>query len=116
MTSAPALAEWNFLGESDNDHRFFVDLDTLIVGKRPRVWILDDYPQADKYGDMSSKILYEANCAEGQFRQLQFLYYSRPFGKDPTSSIRTTPYEWVYPPPEVLVKTSKRFFAARSND
>jgi len=60
--AAPAAAEWTFIGENDTDDQFFVDLSTLKKGARPRAWFLTNYPARTEYGDLSSKILYEADC------------------------------------------------------
>lgn len=99
MTSAPALAEWSFIDASAEGDKWFIDLDTLKKGKTPRAWILRSSPQADEFGDISAKVLYEAKCAEEQIRILSLLTYNQPLGKGQVSSSSDKPSEWVYAPP-----------------
>ena len=99
MTSAPASAEWSFLAEAGGGDKFFIDFDTLRKGKTARGWVLNNYPKADRFGDMSTKILYEANCPEEKIRELAIATYAQPSGKGPATDTSNQSGEWLYVPP-----------------
>lgn len=96
--ATPAAAEWTPIGENAGG-QFFIDLATLKKGARPRAWVLTNYSTSSKYGDLSSKTLYEADCREERIRVLAGRFYTEPMGAGPPSTSGDQPQEWGYVTP-----------------
>jgi hypothetical protein len=97
--ATPAAAEWTFIVENGSGDQFFIDLATLKKGARPRAWVLTNSSTSTKYGDLSSKMLYEADCREERIRVLAGRFYTEPMGAGPPSTSGDQPQEWGYVTP-----------------
>ncbi len=90
--SAPALAEWSLLSPLAPGN-VYIDPLTMRTGTRPRIWMLHDYGQPDEYGDLSGRMLMEANCTSGQIRQLSGVFHKDAMGRGAaTSEFQTSPW------------------------
>lgn len=102
LVSAPAAAEWTFIGVNTIGDQFFVDLATLKKGARPRAWTMVNYFARSKYGDLSNKSLREIDCSEDKMRFLADRFYTEPMGGGAPSSASDQPSEWSYLTPNSM--------------
>lgn len=102
-----AQAEW-ILWDDGGGTRLFVDLDTKkTVNGKSRIWVMYDTDTANDVGWLSIKILQEANCTQGQSRQLSWVSYK---GHKGTGEVGATsdnsPGAWSYPAPGTFGETT----------
>ena len=85
LFSAQASAEWQFMGESHNGTKFFIDLSTKRQqGKYMLVWEMMDAPKADViYGKSFNSMKYLAvyDCFEYRYGAKSFNYYNGKLGR-----------------------------------
>lgn len=116
MACLPAFAEWSLLDVSADGDKWFIDFDTLRKGKTPRAWVMKSAPQVDKFGNMSSIALQEADCAEWKTRVLALHGYTQKFGEGASSFSINTPGEWVYPIPGSIFDYVLKTLCAKGNN
>ena len=103
--SSSVNAEWTKVVTSTNGDTFYLDKQTLKIGKNTRfILIMFDYIEASEYGDRSSRSYREINCNNMMHRDLVKDYFILPFAKGDTSEgsgSRKDP-EWKYSSPESI--------------
>ena len=106
MFSSTSFAEWTKLGQSTAGDTFYVDFE----GMRKHdgyhfFWRITDYLKPDQWGDLSSKVYYQAECKSFRMRRLSSSYHTQPMGKGTPSDVNNTPkQEWVYPSPDSVAE------------
>ena len=103
--SSSVNAEWTKVVTSTNGDTFYLDKQTLKIGKNTRfILIMLDYFEPTEYGDRSSRSYREINCNNMMYRDLVKDYFILPFAKGDTSEgsgSRKDP-EWKYSSPESI--------------
>ncbi len=107
----PARADWNLLHKS-NESSLYIDPLTVVGGARPRVWGLLDYGKPDEYQDLSARLLFESNCAEGKLRKRSAVYYKEPMGRGATTS-EYQPTPWEVPTADTLDASALHFLCGK---
>ncbi len=102
ICSTPSLAEWKKVGENVNGNNYYINFET-IKKKNGYVyyWVMSDYLKPDKWKDMSSKTLYEADCkTPKRERKIYATYHAQPMGKGEPSTVSPETRDWNYAPPD----------------
>jgi hypothetical protein len=85
LFSAQASAEWQFMGESHNGTKYFIDLSTKRQqGKYTLVWEMLDEPKPEVIRGKSfnsAKILAVYDCYEYRFGAKHFNFYNGKLGR-----------------------------------
>ena len=110
MFSSASFANWTKVGENVSGDTMYVDLERIRKhGGFVYYWSLTDYLKPDKWGDLSNKIYYQADCNLFRVMTLSYAFHKLPMG-DGTGEI-DEPVEkekWTYPTPdsmdEILLK------------
>ena len=100
--SSSVNAEWTKVVTSTNGDTFYLDKQTLKIGKNTRfILIMLDYFEPTEYGDRSSRSYREINCNNMMYRDLVKDYFILPFAKGETSEGSGTikDPEWKYQNP-----------------
>jgi len=102
MLSTPANAEWKHIVTSETGNDFYLDFDTLRSQDSLRyIWRLSNYLKPDKWGDMSSKVLYEIDCRRYASKRLALYFYNQPMGEgDPTTTDTNFEEEYTFASPD----------------
>jgi hypothetical protein len=99
LVTAPALAEWEKVLETDAA-AYFMDSATLQKnGSLRRVWQVQNLKQRDKDGELSRRALVEYECREGINRTLSIAMHADAMGEgkkldaysDPSSPRKVVP-------------------------
>lgn len=99
VATPAAAAEWTFIGKNSGGDQYFIDLATLKKGARPRAWFMTNYAERTELGDLSDKILREADCGAEKTRFLASRFYTEPMGGGIPSGTNDKPREWTYVTP-----------------
>jgi hypothetical protein len=88
LCSSHAVAEWEWVGES-NTSNFYVDLATVSKnGSLLQVWQMEDFKQRGTEGLMSRSSRAEYDCQTERYRYLFQILYSKPMGRGKPRTIR----------------------------
>lgn len=113
LVSAPAAAEWTFFQKNQNGTEFFVDFSTYKKTPARRAWFLQNFASRDQFGNMSAKVLQEADCREDKYRGISWQFYKGQMGDGGLSSSDNTPGEWVYASPGSVGEEIIKFLCGR---
>ena len=81
LATGPAWAEWVKVGETEQSS-YYVDPVTIRKDADTRqFWTLQDMKAPDKGGDLSYRVLVEADCKERRSRTLRADYFRRPMAE-----------------------------------
>ncbi len=102
VVAAPASAEWVKAGEAGIVSYYIDPARIRTNGNFRNVWLLHDFEDRQKGGEMSRQGLMEYDCKEGRYRILEFAEYSEPMlgGKKLKSS--DYPSRWTAVPPDTV--------------
>jgi hypothetical protein len=102
--SSPSLAGWENLGETTAGDTFYVNFETIKKNNGyVYYWFLIDYLRPNKWNDMSSKTLMEADCNIPQKeRKIYATYHTQPMGNGEPSTVSPEKREWRYPSPNTM--------------
>jgi hypothetical protein len=106
--TTPAAVGWTFIGKNTIGDQYFIDLATLKKGAMSRAWFLTNYAARTKYGDLSSKVLREADCREEKTRILAIRLYTEPMGAGDLSGASDQPLDWSYMTPDSMEESFVR--------
>ena len=72
-----ANSNWIYVAKSmDDENNFFIDINsTQKQGDSITFWILNNYKERDKFGDLSSKVQQTINCRTREIIHRYFFYY-----------------------------------------
>ena len=68
-TASTVQADWRKIFE-DEQYVYFVNDATKVDKPRPRVRVIRSFKQANAQGDLSAKLLYEAECSSNRLRMM----------------------------------------------
>ena len=99
--ASPVFAEWIKVGKNVSGDTWYIDHDTVKENNGYVYhWELQDRLKPNKYGDLSVKVLSEADCdIPRKYRYLSQLYYTQPMASGSTSTTNNDTSEWKYPSP-----------------
>ena len=103
--SAVSFAEWTRVAENENGYTFYVDFETI---KKQNgyvyFWEMSNYLKPDKWKDMSSKTLQEADCnTPVKARKIYATYHTQPMANGEPSTVSPETRDWIYPPPDSVM-------------
>ena len=67
---------------------------------------LIDYLKPTKYGDISNKSYFEAECGRFRSRHLTVIFYKGPMASGTSKPIDTPEQDWMYPPPDSMMESA----------
>ena len=86
--SSTSFAEWEIVAENSEDTIF---IETTSIKKSNGIiyyWVIRNYTKPDKWGDLSSKGLYQTDCkVQLKSKRLAGFFYNGPMG---TNEVTTT--------------------------
>ena len=106
ICSSPSFAQWVKVGQNDSGYTYYINFKT-IKKKNGFVyyWVISDYLKPDKWKDMSSKTLYEADCKyPKKERKIYATYHTQPFAKGEPSTVSPDTRDWYYPSPNSVME------------
>jgi hypothetical protein len=107
MFSAGSWAEWTEVSEDVDGNKRYVDFDRIRkVNGLVYYWLIQDYLEPNKHGDMSYKIYSKADCETMQRMKLSFSYYKLPMAEGTAAGTFTPDPEWLYAPPDSLLEAT----------
>ena len=84
--AVPAHAEWTVFFQ-DDDMEYFVDESTRLEKPRPRLRVLRKFHRPTAQGDLSAKLLYEADCPSRKLRMMSGTYNKGSMGDGEVSGM-----------------------------
>ncbi len=97
-----AGAAWERFATNAESSTIYLDHGTRRTGALPRVWMLVDYAEPDRFGHLSAKVLWQAECREGRAKALTYLHFDGPMGEG-RAETNNEPGDWIYPAPESII-------------
>ena len=88
--SVPAHAEWTAFFR-DDDMEYFLDESTRLDKPRPRLRVLRKFHRPTAQGDLSAKLLYEADCPSRKLRMMSGTYNKGSMGDGEVSGMINSP-------------------------
>ena len=80
-SSAFSDFNWKLMGETKNGDKYYIDMSSIEKDNNKRLYIrLRDYGKTDEYGENSSLIFIETNCANKESRFLKDVYFKDNMG------------------------------------
>ena len=104
--SSSSLAGWENVGENISGDNYYIDFKKIKKNNGyVYYWVLRDYLKPDKWNDMSSKTLYEADCNTPiKDRKIYSTYHVQPMGNGKPSTISPDKSDWYYPSPDSMAE------------
>lgn len=102
LCAAPTWAAWERFATNAESSTIYLDHDTRRTGALPRVWMLVDYAEPDRFGHLSAKVLWQAECREGRAKALTYLHFDGPMGEG-RAETNNEPGDWIYPAPDSII-------------
>jgi hypothetical protein len=102
MFSSSSYAEWTKVGETaSSGDSYYVELSTVKKNSGYiYYWELLDRLKPTKFGDLSTKRLYEVDCnIPRKQRTLAATYHTQPMGRGTPSTTDNITRDWTYNPP-----------------
>ena len=99
VTSVPAWAEWEKVGETDALVAYLDPATIRKIGEMRRVWAMQDLKKRHRNGEMSRRLFREYDCSKERFRLLSVSTHSGPMATKQTLVSLDAPGEWRYIPP-----------------
>ncbi len=109
--SLAIAANWVFIAQSVGGTSYFVDTQSMQKsGNSVTYWEKVNYSDRDKYGDLSSKVQYTANCARREKIMRYSIFYddTNNAGNITTSGPAINP-QWNPVPPESVSEGVMKF-------
>ena len=112
LSSAPAVAKWVKISESDSVTQYLDTATMKVDGHRRRVWKLQDLKQHGHGGMKSIRILEEYDCKEKRDRILSFFVHSERMARGQITMSNKGSGEWQYIGPETPSVTELKVVCA----
>tara|TARA_B100001250_G_scaffold232369_1_gene199524 strand:+ start:2153 stop:2533 length:381 start_codon:yes stop_codon:yes gene_type:complete len=101
ILTTSVYAEWTPVSKSINGDMYYVDTDRIRkIDGSVYYWQLNNYFEADRWGDLSNLYYYKADCKLFRKKALRGTFHTGPMATGETSTIIDEPKDaWVYPSP-----------------
>jgi len=95
------MANWTELARTETpNNTFYVDYSSVKrIGSYLRAWVMTDRSQPNKFGNLSSKDLFEIDCSQGRLRSITWISYAGNMGSGAVKNSINTTSEWEYASP-----------------
>jgi hypothetical protein len=105
-STSTLASNWVEFGQNEVG-TFYFDRQTMRRegGDIRRVWVLMNRDTPTETGALSSKVLEELDCRQGQRRILQIADYTGKMGTGSPQASRAQPGNWSYPPPDTVAES-----------
>lgn len=108
--SSGAMAGWVQVGEGASGKKTYIDPQTIKKdGNLRRVWVIVNFPTADKDGIHSRRVLDEYDCKGERWRALSLSLHSEPMADGRVINSYNATSEWDYIPPGTIAETIFKF-------
>ena len=97
-------AEWKHfvtgVGSNNKGFKYYVDISNIQTDKGyVYYWMIEDYPNIDKYGEKSNKGIYQLDCGiPRKQRRLNIYYYSDNMGDGNLTAKSGEDTDWIRAP------------------
>ena len=100
--ASPVFAGWTEASKSVSGDTWYIDYDTVKENNGYVYhWELQDRLKPNKYGDLSVKVLSEADCdIPRKYRYLSYVFYKQPMASGNGDTEIASSDEWKYPSPD----------------
>ena len=103
LISFNSYGEWVKVIESDGDHTYYIDIDSLKEENGyVYYWAMADGQKPDEWGDMSTRFYFQGECGLFRLKYLSYIYSKQPMGRG-DGEVDNTSSEWIHPTPESIV-------------
>ena len=105
MFPSSSYAKWTWVGEGVSGMTYYVDFESMKKhGGYVTYWVLRDYLQPDKFGNLSGKTYYQGDCKLFRYKSLSGSFHKKPMGGG--SSVNYSPKnpDWKYPPSNSVIE------------
>lgn len=110
LISFNSYGKWEELSLNKNGDMFYIDVDRIKEHKGyADYWGLRNAFEANKYGDMSSSLHYQADCVANRFRTLEFIFHKLPMGRGESTQEESEDKGWVYAPPKTTARLTLNY-------
>ena len=101
--SSPVLAEWKYIGSTDEED-YYLDLEQMRESGGFRyLWALTDNIKPKEDGDFSFTFYYELDCQRYGIRMLSFNKFDQHMGKgNITGSVSGLEQDFLFPSPQTI--------------
>lgn len=113
LCAPPAWPAWERFASNAESSTIYLDHDTRRSGNLPRVWMLVDYAEPDRFGNLSAKVLWQAECVEGRAKALTYLHFDGPMGAG-RAETNNEPGDWIYPAPDSIIGDVVAYLCGRN--
>lgn len=105
MSALSAVAaDWRFIEENGSRVRYYIDDSTITPDKSMRrVWMLLDNKTLDAYGNLSTRIFADFDCAQKRHRLLQIEGFKKNMASGVMASSDVGSNEWRYISPGTVI-------------
>ena len=100
--ASPVFAGWTEASKSVDGDTWYIDYDTVKENNGyVYYWRLSNYLKPDQFGDLSAKVLREADCdIPRKSRALSGIFYKQPMGGGSGDTETASSDEWNYQSPD----------------
>ena len=93
--SASAWARWELVTRDGQGSALYIRIDSIRYdGDTRRFWALEDLRRPDRDGDLSYRILWDADCTERRVRPVQTEFFSGPMAGGERTGGSQGAFEW----------------------
>ena len=102
----PVFAGWTEVGEGVSGNTYYIDYDTVKENNGyVYYWRLSNYLKPDQFGDLSAKVLREADCdIPRKSRALSGIFYKQPMASGNGDTETASSDEWKYTAPNSVIE------------
>jgi hypothetical protein len=106
MFSSTSFGGWTYLtAEEITGNKFYIDFERIRKdGRFIYYWMLQSSSKRDHEGIMSVKMYQKADCKQFRFKQLSFVFHSKPMGGGVANAEDVQKTHWYYPPPNTVME------------
>ena len=103
ILSTSVYAEWTFISKNTLANEYYINLEEIRkIDGYTNFWLLNNYPQNDEYGDLSSSMYVKGDCKNYRMKFNQMIFYPEEMGNGKVNNVLNTENDpentWLYPP------------------
>ncbi len=112
LCAVPAWAGWEKFATNAESSTIYLDPGTRKSGELPRIWMLVDYAEPDRFGKRSAKVLWQADCQGGRTKALTYVHFEERMGTG-RADTNNESGDWIYPAPDSIIAEVYAYLCGR---
>ena len=103
ILSTSVDAEWTFISKNTLANEYYINLEEIRkIDGYTNFWLLNNYPQKDEHGDLSSSMYVKGDCKNYRMKFNQMIFYPEEMCNGKVNSVLNPENDpenkWIYPP------------------